>query len=99
MMKVKLASTKEMAADGEPDEIDEQFLAERDASFPIGMIPAGALEFPIIETPIKGKTQERKILSKGFSDITSTYGLRVRDFLEKFTTPAKKALADLKLTP
>ena len=98
MMKVKLESTKEMAADGEPEEIDEQFLAKRDASFPIGMIPAGALEFPIIESPIKGTTQERKMSSKGFSEITSTYGLRGRDFLEKFTTPAKKALADLTLT-
>ena len=99
-MMVKLPATKEMADDGEPDEMDEQFLAERDASFPIGMIPAGALEFPITETPIKGVTQERKISAKGFSEITSTYGLRRgRDFLEKFTTPAKKALADLSLTP
>ena len=76
MMKEKLSATKEMADDGEPDEIDEQFLAERDASFPIGRIPAGALEFPITETPIKGSTQERKISAKGFSEITLTYGLR-----------------------
>ena len=56
------------------------------------------MEFPPIKTPIKGMNRERKTSSKGFSDITSTYGLRGRD-LEKFTTPAKKALADLKLTP
>ena len=59
------------------------------------MVCLGAL----IKTPIKGTTQERKMSSKGFSEITSSYGLRRRDFLEKFTTPAKKALADLKLTP
>ena len=116
MMKVKLASTKEMAADGEPDKIDEQFLAERDASFPIGMIPAGALELPIIvkepvkamtpateklvvETPTKGATMERKISARGFSEISSTYALRGRDFVDKITTPAKKVIANLSLTP
>ena len=73
IMKVKLSATKEMADDGEPDKIDEQFLAERDASFSIGMIPAGGLEFPITKTPIKGVTQERKILAKGFSEIRKVH--------------------------
>ena len=56
----------------------------------------------VVETPIKEATLERKISSRGFSEISSTYGLRGRDFVEKFTTPAKKALAsvsNLSLTP
>ena len=90
MMKVKLATTKEMADDGELNESDQQFLDERDASFPVNMVLVGALEFPSIATPTQGPTrttQERKTSARGFSDITSTYGLRGKDLLDKFTTP------------
>ena len=47
MMKVKLLLTKEMTDDGLPNTQDQQFLDERDVSFPVGMIPAGTLAGPV----------------------------------------------------
>ena len=99
MMKVRLSATKEMAADGEPDKDDEIFLAERDASFPLTMTPAGSLDLPVASTPAKEINPAKKSTAKGFSDIKSTYGLRGREFVEKLTTPAKKAFANLSITP
>ena len=105
-MKVKLLLTKEMADDGLPNTQDQQFLDERDASFPVGMIPAGTLDIPTPQTPGQEATttiQERKPTAKGYSDVASSYLLRGKGLLmEKFATPAKKDFSpihDLRLTP
>ena len=55
LMKIKLSTTKEMAADQD----DVFFLAERDASFPLAMIPAGSLDFPVASTPAKVTDPEK----------------------------------------
>ena len=79
MMKVKLATTKEMAAEHEPNTQDQLFLDEREVSFPISMIPTGVLDFPLPRTPgqeVEPKQPEKKASTKGYSDIASEYLLR-----------------------
>ena len=76
VMKVRLSATKEMAADGEPEEEDALFLAERSTTFPATAIPEEDLEQPVASTPAKSTVTEKKSIPKGFSEIRSTYSLR-----------------------
>ena len=82
MMKVKLLQTKEMADDSFPNIQDQQFLKERDASFPVGMIPEGTLDIPTPQTPVPETTatkRKKRPTFKGYSDIASSYVLEGKE--------------------